>query len=289
MIVRRPRLGVWSMLGVVAAVLVFGAALLAARNLDRWAAGWRGGATMVVYLDPGLAPERGRAIASELGAIAGVVRVDYLPAEEAARRLRASLGADDDLLTGIDLAALPASVELVLEPGARDVVAASPMFAMLRGADAVDSVELVGEWDDRIGALLGGLRTAAWTLVAVFGVLAMIAVAATLRLRLAGSTEEARVARLLGASPTFLLGPALLAGALQGALGAALAVPILLYLHRELGPTIVAAVSRAIGGVDVAFLSATGIAAIVLVGCAIGALGGMLAEGRATAGLTIRS
>jgi cell division protein FtsX len=281
LIVRRPRLAVWAMIGVVAAALVFGGALLAARNLDRWADGWRGGATMVVYLAPGAAPDRGQAIAAELGAIAGVTRAEYVPPEEASRRLRTALGADDRLLAGVEAGAMPATIELVLEPGARDVVTASPMFAQLRGADAVDDVELVGEWDDRIGAMLGGLRAGAWTLAAVFGVLALLAVAATMRLRLAGSTDEARVARLLGAGPLFLAGPAVMAGAVQGALAAALALPILAYLHHRLGPSIAASVTQSIGGGDLVFLSSTAMMTIVLAGCAIGALGGALApDGR---------
>jgi cell division protein FtsX len=286
LVARRPRLAAWAMLGVVAAAVAFGTALLAARNLERWAERWRGGATMVVYLEAGAATDRGKQIATELGAIAGVVRSEFVPADEAARRLRTALGADDALLAGVDPSALPASIELVLEPGARDVVAASPLFASLQSADTVENVELVGEWDDRIGGLLGGLRTAAWTLAAVFGVLAMLAVAATLRLRLAGSPDEARVARLLGAGPAFLLAPSVLAGAIQGALGAALAVPVLFYLHHELGPGIAASVERAIGGGgELVFLSSTGILTILIAGCAIGALGGALADPRETRGV----
>ena len=277
LLVRRPRLAAWTTVGVAAAAIVFGAALLIARNLETWTGAWRGGATMVVYLESTATGERGEVIAAELAAIPGVVRAEYVPSAEASRRLRAALGADDGLLEGIDPGALPASVELVLEPGARDVVAASPLFATLRGSEAVDSVELVGAWDDRIGALLAGLRTGAWSLAAVFGILALLAVAATLRLRLAGSTDEARIARLLGAGPVFLLGPSILAGALQGAIGAALALPILYYLHHELAPSITAALSRAIGPAEVAFLSLSGAATIVLAGCAIGAVGGMFA------------
>ena len=278
LVVRRPRLAAWATIGVIAAAVAFGAALLAARNLDRWADRWRGGTTMVVYLEPGAAADRGRTIATELGAITGVVRSEYVTADQAADRLRTALGADAGLLAGVEPGALPASIELVLEPGARDVVAASPLFASLRSADAVDSVELVGEWDDRIGGLLGGLRTAAWTLAALFGVRAVIAVASTLRMRLAASVDEARGARLLGAGAAFLLAPSVLAGAIQGAIGAALALPVLFYLHRELGPSIGAAVTRAIGGGDLVFLSPTGLATIVLAGCAIGALGGALAD-----------
>jgi cell division protein FtsX len=277
LLVRRPRLAVWATIGVAAAALVFGAALLVADNLDRWTGAWRGGATMVVYLESTAGSDRGEVIAAELAAIPGVVRAEYVPSAEASRRLRAALGADDGLLEGIDPGALPASVELVLEPGARDVVAASPLFATLRGSEAVDAVELVGAWDDRVGALLAGLRAGAWSLAAILGVLAVLAVAATLRLRLAGATDEARVARLLGAGPAFLLAPSILAGALQGAIGAVLALPILFYLHHQLAPSITAALARAIGPAEVAFLSFSGAATIVLAGCAIGAVGGMFA------------
>jgi cell division protein FtsX len=281
--IRQPRLVAWSMLGVIAAAVIAGAALIAAQNLDRWAAAWRGGATLVVYLEAGAAPERGRAIAGELGAIAGVTRAEYVDPAEAARRLRTALGTDDRLLDGIEPTAMPATIELVLEPGARDVVAASPMFAALQGADQVDSVELVGEWDDRIGALLGGLRDGAWTLAWVLGALAAAAAAAVLRLRLAHRADELRVARLLGAGPLYAVGPAILAGAALGAIGAALALPVLAYLGDRLGPAIAGDVLRAIGGGELAFLSPLGIAVIVAGGAAIGAVAGALAETRAAA------
>jgi cell division protein FtsX len=274
---RRPRLAAWAIAAVAAAAVAFGAAQLVARNLDRWASGWRGGATMVVYLAPMVSADRARAIATELDALDGVVAAELVTADDANRRLREALGSAGELLDGVDPAALPASIELVLEPGARDVVAASPLIGALRGSDAVDDVELVGEWVDRVGSLLGALRAAAWSIVIVFGLLAIVVVTATTRLRVATRRDEARVARLLGAGPAYTTWPTILAGAIQGAVGAALALPILWLMYRELGPAAAASLSRTVGPGDTTFLSVPGMALIVGAGLAIGALGGVLA------------
>jgi cell division transport system permease protein len=274
---RRPRLAGWAIAAVAAAAIAFGAAQLVARNLDRWASGWRGGATMVVYLAPMVSPDRARAITTELDAIDGVVAAELVTADDANHRLREALGDAGELLDGVDPAALPASIELVLEPGAREVVAASPLIAALRSSDAVDDVELVGEWVDRVGSLLGALRAAAWSIVVVFGLLAIVVVTATTRLRVAARRDEAQVARLLGAGPAYTTWPTIFAGAIQGAVGAALALPLLWLLYRELAPAAAASLSRTVGAGETAFLSLPSMALIVGAGLGIGALGGVLA------------
>jgi cell division transport system permease protein len=276
----RPRRLAWAIGAVAAALLAFALVQLAARNVDAWAAGWRGEASMVVYLAEGVGDDAGRALAEQLAGLGGVRAVAYVPAADAARRLRVALGRHGELLDGVDDAALPASIEVVLDPGVREVAAVSAVVDRLRAADAIEDVELVGEHLEPVGAVLAALRTAAWTLLALLGGLAVWVVAATARLRVVGLAAEARVAELLGAPAGFVAWPHVAAGALHGALGGVAAVAGLWLVHRAIAAEVAGALHAVLGEIEVAFLPAGELALVIGLGAALGLLGSGLAMGR---------
>ena len=278
----RPGRLPWAIGAIAASLLAFAVVQLAARNVDAWTATWSGEASMVVYLDDGVGEDRARALAAELGGVGGVRAVEYVPAAEASRRLRVALGRDAALMEGVDDAALPASLEIVLDPGVRDVAAASPIVDRLRGTPGVESVELVGDWVEQVGTVLAALRAAAWALLGLLGGLSIWVVAATARLRLAdrGLVEEARVAELLGAPAGFARWPHVVAGALHGAIGGVLAVAGLALVHRAVADDVTGALAGVMGDVEVAFLPGAELALLVLLGAALGLVGSALATGR---------
>jgi cell division transport system permease protein len=278
----RPGRLPWAIGAIAAALLAFAVVHLAARNVDAWTGTWTGEAAMVVYLDEEVGDERARALADELAGVGGVRAVEYVPAAEAARRLRVALGRHADILEGVDDGALPASLEIVLEPGVRDVAAASPIVDRLRGTRGVESVELVGDWVEQVGTVLAALRAGAWALLGLLGGLSIWVVAATARLRLAdrGIAEEARVAELLGAPAGFARWPHVVAGALHGAVGGLVAVVGLWLVHRAVADDVTAALAGVMGDVDVAFLPPAELALVVFLGALLGLLGSALATGR---------
>src|SRR5262249_38772569 len=140
--VRRPRLAIWAIGAIAAALTAFAIVRVAATNVQTWTSSWRGGASMVVTFTPSASPARADATAAQLRATSGVETVEVIAPAEAARRLRAALGGKDDLLTGVDDSALPLSLEVTLAPGVRDVAAASPLVDALRSADGVEDVEV---------------------------------------------------------------------------------------------------------------------------------------------------
>ncbi|HET9621003.1 MAG TPA: permease-like cell division protein FtsX, partial [Kofleriaceae bacterium] len=230
--VRRPALAVWTQLALTCALFLAGAAGLAADAIDHWAdAHPDAGGRMVVYLGDGVAPARAIALTAELRGLRGVERAELISADESARRLGRALGADPALLDGVDVASLPASVEVTLAPGVRDVIAMSPTLRALRGAPGVADVVVPAAvpdgpagTDDPLAPVLRVARELAWLAAAVFAGLALVVVLAALRLRLDRSPREAAVLHLLGASPAFTAVPSALAGAWQGALAGGLAV-----------------------------------------------------------------
>jgi cell division protein FtsX len=239
----RPRASAWTLLAATCALFALAAAALAADRVDRAGDVARGGASMVVYIGDGVDDARAQELAGELAKLPGVLHVELVPPAESAKRLEQALASDPALLEGVDRAGLPASIELQLAPGVRDVLAMSPTITALRGASGIEDVIVEDAGADRLADTLGSLRTIGWIAAAVLGVLAVVVVIAALRVRLERGKQERATLHLLGASPAFTIVPTALAGALHGIVAAivaaiALCAAIAMYgddLARSLG------------------------------------------------------
>jgi cell division protein FtsX len=272
--VRHPALAVWTQLALTCALLLVGAAGLAAGAIDHWADAHPGrGGRMVVYLGDGVSPARAAQLTADLRRLQGVERAELIAADESARRLTRALGGDAALLDGVDVASLPASVEVTLAPGVRDVLAISPTLRALRNAPGVADVVVPAAdpaspagADDPLADVLHVARGLAWLAAAVLTGLALVIVLAAVRLRLERSPREAAVLHLLGASPAFTAVPSALAGAWQGGLAGGLAALALAALVRAADP-----VAAIVDPSPLAF------AALIALGAGVGLVGGGLA------------
>jgi cell division transport system permease protein len=223
-VMRRPAASVWAVVAVAAALLGVAAADLASRRVAGWSRDLRAQASMVIYLDEGSTAERAAAIADRLLQTDGVAGAVVISASDANDRLRAALGRHDELLAGIDPAALPVSIEVTLAPGMADVVGQSALVSDLRATGGVEDIEITRDYTAPLGEALAGLQRLAWLLLVVVGSGAALLVAAAVRLRLLDSTGEHAALAWLGASPLFTRGPSVVAGAMIGVAGAGLAL-----------------------------------------------------------------
>jgi cell division transport system permease protein len=276
-ILERPRAAAWTLLALTAALFAVGVAALAAAHIDRWTSTPRGGASMVVYLGEGVEEAHARALVEELAKLPGVDHAELVPAAESARRLQQSLGADASLLDGVDLASLPATVEVALQPGMRDVIALSPTVAQLKGTKGIDDVMIEDAGSEKVASSLSVIRLVAWSGAALLSALALVIVLAMTRVRMERGTREHEVMHLLGASPLFMAVPTALAGALQGALAALLAAVALCIGLSVWGGRIAQALHGALGSVDLAAPAAAQILLFIVLGAVLGLVGGGLA------------
>ena len=273
----RPRATLWTLLALTCALFAVGVAAVAADNVDRWAVRPGASASMVVYLGEGIEDARAQALIAELRALPGVEHAALVPPAESAKRLQQALGNDAALLDGVDVATLPASVEVTLAPGVRDVVAMSPTVRALRGAEGVDEIVVEAASDDRIAGALATVRFVAWAGAALFAGLALIIVLAAIRVRLDRSRDEIAVCHLLGAGPSFLVIPTALAGALQGVIAALLAAIAVMVGIEVYGADVTAALSASIGPVELLAPEGVQLVLFVAAGAALGLVGGGLA------------
>jgi cell division protein FtsX len=265
------------MLALTAALFAVAIAGLTALHVETWTRAPRLGASMVVYLGDGIDETKARGLAGELAKLPGVERAELITATESAARLQQALGADSALLEGIELASLPASVEVTLTPGVRDVIAMSPTVRALRGTPGVDDVIVEDAGADKVAGTLKTVRIVAWTGAALLAGLTLIVVLAFIRVRLDRAEQELTVMHLLGASPSFVIVPTALAGALQGAGAALLAAGAVAGGISMYGDGIARALHGALGNVQIALPAGSVLLAFVALGAALGLVGGGLA------------
>ena len=275
--VDRPRATAWTLVALTAALFAVGLAALAADHIDRWTNVPRGGASMVVYVGEGVDDAHAQALVGELGKLPGVERAELVPAAESARRLQQALGADGSLLDGVDVASLPPTVEVALQPGMRDVIALSPTVAALKGTPGIDDVIIEDGGSERVTSSLAVVRLVAWTGAVVLSILALIVVLATTRVRLERGERERAVMNLLGASPSFMAVPTALAGMVQGAFAAILAATALRVGLSIWSEDIAQSLHGVLGSVDVTAPATMQVMLFVALGAGLGLIGGGLA------------
>jgi cell division transport system permease protein len=248
--------------------------LLTARSL---LTSWGAQASMTLYLDPALAEGRAQQIAQELRA-RGDLEVQYVPPAAALQRLRADLGELGSALDGLTQNPLPPSLEIRPRqplPGA----AARVLAAEMGEIEGVRDVEFGREWLEKLDALGRGLRAfGAGALLAVIGA-ALLVVANTIRLAVYARRDEIEIMKLVGATDGYVRAPFLMEGALQGLLGATIAVGAVFGAQRWLLPRAAQAFEFA-AGVSAPHLLPLHGAAILAGGALVGFFGSWIAVAR---------
>jgi cell division protein FtsX len=209
--------------------------------------------------------------------VTGVDRAELVAATDSAARLQQALGADSALLDGVELASLPASVEVTLAPGMRDVIAMSPTVRALRGAQGVDDIVVEDAGSERVAGTLGTVRLVAWSAAAFLAGLALLVALSAIRVCFERDEREIAIAQMLGASPFFLVVPTAFAGALHGALAALLAAVALYAGIAVYGDAIITALHGALGAVELVPPAPMMCVLFVALGTAVGFVGGGLA------------
>lgn len=249
--------------------------LLAARSL---LTSWGAQASVTAYLDRSTTDEAARALARKIATENPTLSVVYVDRTQAMKRLRTDLGDLAGALDGLSQNPLPPSLEITprsaLPPAGVRVLAAE-----VGRAPGVEEVEYGREWLDKLEALARGLRVfGAGALFAVLGA-ALLVVANTIRLAVYARRDEIEIMKLVGATDGYVRAPFLLEGALQGLVGAALALAAVMAVQHWLLPRATQAFAFASGTVapDLRALHALSLLGL---GALVGLFGSWLAVGR---------
>jgi cell division transport system permease protein len=270
------RLHALSVFSVAVAFVCLASALLVVVNVshvrDRWASSGRAS----VYLKKGAEREQIATIERALRASAGVSDVKFVSSEDARHDLTGQ--SDDPIIDALPTEAFPASIEVMVES---EVAAGrlEQLASQLGALPAVERVETYAAWSDRLAALLAGGVTASGLLALVVLAAVVSVVSSTIRLALQRRHIEVEVLKLVGATDDYVRRPYVVEGAVQGALGAALALLLLGSLFAIVQSRFDSSFATLIG-MTPSFLPWSVAAGLVASGGVLGALAALLSVRR---------
>ncbi|MCL6451785.1 MAG: permease-like cell division protein FtsX [Acetobacteraceae bacterium] len=204
---------------VALCLLVLGAFVLAALNLQALAGTVEAQVEVRAFLKDGLSPQRTSQLVTAVQELAGVREVKFVSRGEALRRLGEQLGKDSGVLEAVgDSNPLPDAIEVKVEPRLMDQVTEA-LSAMSEVDRVLGRRELVG----RILAVTQAMKALGLGLAALLAVATLVVIANTIRLTVFARRAEVRIMKLVGATDGFIRGPFVLEGMMLGFVGAVVA------------------------------------------------------------------
>ncbi len=214
------------------ALFVAGLVLLVIDNVERRIERLRNEVHVEIYLRDDHAAEQREALTTKLLATEGVARVEFVDKDEALRRYRVWASDLAELVDELGSNPLPASLEVHLTPTATRTERAAAISRGFEREPGVEEVRFGYDWLERLESMLRVARAGGGGLsLLVLGAVVFV-LAAVLRLAVYSRREEIDTMRLVGATPGFIRGPFLVAGAVQGLAAAGLALALVELMRR---------------------------------------------------------
>ena len=149
----------------------------------------------------------------------------FVPKEDALKRLQDSEGMAE-IVASLPRNPLPDA--FIVEPTNTEPEALEILRKEIAGWPKVAHVQLDSAWVKRFDAFLRLARLALWMLAGIFAAGLVAATFNTIRLQVMAQAAEIEVARMIGATDSFIRRPFYYFGALQGALGGLLAAALVI-------------------------------------------------------------
>ncbi|HTY38195.1 MAG TPA: permease-like cell division protein FtsX [Bacteroidota bacterium] len=230
---RRAKLSTFAaIMTISASLLLLGSFSILVLNANAVVESLREKVEMEAFLADYLTPVETSIVRDSLAQIPGVREVKYVSKEDAAAIFKDEFG--EDIHKVLDFNPLPASVKIFLKDGYRTAKGAEAVYEAARKIRGVDEViyrkTLMEMLDKRATTFL-------WV---VFGIGLFITissvflVANTIRLAIYAKRKIIQTMKLIGATKSFVRGPFILEGIVQGFVGGALAAAILFLVFEYL-------------------------------------------------------
>lgn len=278
---RVGRVGVSAVLLIALSLAALGGFWLFSLNLGRAIDQWRDRVRVVVYLKEEPSASKLEDLLRQIESVGGVQRVRYVSKGEALDSLKHVLGAQADVTDQLPRNPLPASVEVT--PDANTTTPEGTRALVRRLAELPDADEVQGgaQWVEGLAQFQRLFQLVGLGVGAVLALAAILTVTTATTLVLHLRRDEMEIMRLVGATESVIRLPRVLQGTAQGLLAAALALAVLEAVYAITAPRLEPLLPLTLGLQRAIFLSPQQMMLLMIGGAVLGALGGLLARGRA--------
>ena len=261
---------------ICVSLMIVGGFLLIAENLQHAVAMAQGRSRVSVFLDTDATPQQIAAAAAALAANPHFAARRFVSKDEALARFRSYFPNLSGIVGQLGENPFPPSFECDVPPA----VVQSPAFqreaAAMRALPGVEQVQFDWEWVERLKRLINIVNLIGLVAGGLLAIAAAFTIANVIRLTMMLYREEIEIMRLVGATERIIRGPFLIEGVLQGLLGAAAAIGILVGVFFGARHFLVPANSLLFGFLFNGFLPWQKIAALIFGGMLAGYLGSWL-------------
>jgi cell division transport system permease protein len=275
---RNRHAAAFAVLAIALAMIVLGALLVATWNIERLLAAWSSATEFSVFLRDGATSEERGAIEALIDGSGVVQAREYVSKADALTRFRREFAELAGLTEDFDDNPFPASVEVRIRPEAEADGRAEALVRRLAALPGVADVRYDREWLERVASGLDAVRGVGFALALVMAVAAAVTVATVVRLGMHGRRDELEVMALVGSPYTFIRGPFVAEGVLQGGMAALLALALLWVGCAAVNAWWGTELAALLDGGSIRFLPPRLIAALVAGGMIVGGAGGFTAS-----------
>ena len=276
-VLRTWRPAIVSVITIAAGLFVLGFFLLINTNLQRLVSRWSEAAELAVYLRDDATAEQDavvKGIIEQSGLASGV---QYSSKEDARRQFAEDFPDLAAAAGALDRNPFPASFEVRLNSRAQDASAATDrMASQLATLPGVADVRYDRRWLTRLENVVKAIRGIGLLLIILLACASALTVASVVRLAASARKDEIEIMKLVGAPISYIRGPLVIEGLLQGGLGALVALGLLVAAFAAVKSRYGSFVHDAIGLTGVAFVPVQLVTLLIFGGMALGCVGGFI-------------
>ena len=268
----------FAVVAIALAMAVLGVLLLLTWNAQRLLTQWTTAAEFSVYLRDDATSEQRGAIEALIDQSGTTDQREYISKTDALARFRRQFADLASLTQGFDDNPFPASLEVRVRASAGADGRADTLVRRIAALPGVADVRYDREWLSRLASGLNAMRGAGLALALLMAAAAGVTVATVVRLGLHSRRDEIEIMRLVGSPMSFIRGPFVAEGLMQGGLGAVLALTLLWLGFAAANAWWGTDLRALLDGGSLEFLPARFTAALVAGGMVVGSAGGFAAS-----------
>jgi cell division transport system permease protein len=269
---------IFAVVAIALAMVVLGALLLVTWNVEQLLARWTSAAEFSAYLADDATSEQRGALEALIDRSGVAEDREFVSKADALTRFRREFAELASLTEGFDDNPFPASIEVRVNAGAEADGRADGLVREIAEMPGVADVRYDREWLARVSSGLSAVRGAGFGLALLMALAAAMTVATVVRLGLHARRDEIEIMQLVGSPVSFIRGPFIAEGLMQGGLGALVALAVLWLGFGAVAAWWGTELGAFLDGGAIRFLPARFCAYLVAGGMLVGGAGGFAAS-----------
>jgi cell division transport system permease protein len=257
-------------------LFTFGLFLLTAENLGRLVGLWTENVQVNVFLQKNTPRRNLLRLESMIKVSPCVLRYRYISESEALKRFQSYYPEMSELTAELDSNPFPSSYEITIRKQFQNRTSVQELVNQLRSDNHIDDVEYDQDWIDRVQFVIRFVRIIGIFFGSILMFTATFSISNVIKLMVLSRRDEIEIMRLVGATNTFIKGPFISEGVLQGLIGGGFAIAGLFGLYQLILTKLLALRAPFFSPGQIQFLSPLMMTVLVGGGMMVGFIGSYL-------------